>query len=53
MRIEFDVTDHARGNWRQILRALEQGTEFGLTDTDHGQIAWLRLATPDSDEGGS
>ncbi|MER6561919.1 hypothetical protein ABT300_30130 [Streptomyces sp. NPDC001027] len=53
MRIEFDVTDHTRENWREILQVLEQGTEFGLTDTEHGQIAWLRLSAPEQDEAGS
>ncbi|WP_405537507.1 hypothetical protein OG787_32285 [Streptomyces sp. NBC_00075] len=50
MRIEFDVTDNDTRNWRPILDVLEQGTSFGLTDTAHGQIAWLRLE-PESDDG--
>ncbi|MFE9769421.1 hypothetical protein ACFYPC_33700 [Streptomyces sp. NPDC005808] len=41
IRIETDVTEELRSRWEQLLAVLDEGTAFGLTDTDTGQIAWL------------
>jgi hypothetical protein len=43
VRIETDVTEDLLHHWQQLLAVLELGTAFGLTDTDTGQIAWLRF----------
>ncbi|MDW8478377.1 hypothetical protein R3L02_42270 [Streptomyces scabiei] len=43
VRVETDVTETARLHWEQLLAVLDLGTTFGLTDTDTGQVAWLRL----------
>ncbi|MEU0374266.1 hypothetical protein ABZ070_29220 [Streptomyces sp. NPDC006283] len=43
VRIEIDVTDRLPRHWQQLLAILDLGTTFGLTDTDSGQIAWLRF----------
>jgi len=48
VRIEFDVTPKATQNWPRVLALLEQGTVFGLTDTEHGQVAWLRMPAEDT-----
>ncbi|MEU0743023.1 hypothetical protein [Streptomyces sp. NPDC006134] len=45
IRIETDVTEDLVRHWDQLLAVLEQGTTFGLTDSDTGQIAWLRFET--------
>ncbi|MFJ2008029.1 hypothetical protein [Streptomyces chartreusis] len=41
IRIETDVTEELLRHWEQLLTVLDQGTTFGLTDTNTGQIAWL------------
>jgi len=51
VRIEFDVTPEAARQWEQILSLLEQGAAFGMTDTDEGQIAWVRTALGNDDAG--
>ncbi|MFJ7237645.1 hypothetical protein ACIQWB_10925 [Streptomyces olivaceus] len=38
-----------RAHWLQVLEVLELGTLFGLTDTEHGQIAWLHLEGADGE----
>ncbi|CAM5675688.1 hypothetical protein [Streptomyces mordarskii] len=42
-RIEADVTPRLADNWDQVLQVLNIGAHFGLTLTDTGQIAWLRI----------
>jgi hypothetical protein len=49
IRIEFDVTPEATRQWEQILGLLEQGAAFGMTDTDAGQVAWMRIPVEDDD----
>ncbi|GAA1141475.1 hypothetical protein [Streptomyces javensis] len=43
IRIEADVTPRLADNWPQVLRVLNRGADFGLTLTDTGQVAWLRI----------
>ncbi|GAA1156906.1 hypothetical protein [Streptomyces javensis] len=43
IRIEADVTPCLADNWPQVLQVLNRGTDFGLTLTDTGQVAWLRI----------
>ncbi|AQW48433.1 hypothetical protein ACIQPP_49170 [Streptomyces violaceusniger] len=44
IRIEADVTPRLARNWDQALQVLNRGTDFGLTLTDTGQVAWLRIS---------
>ncbi|MGW5098229.1 hypothetical protein ACWEQ1_34310 [Streptomyces nodosus] len=44
VRIETDVTDAALSRWTRLLAVLELGTEYGVSNTPDGQIAWLRIA---------
>ncbi|EST17933.1 hypothetical protein [Streptomyces roseochromogenus] len=43
IRIEADVTDAALQRWTRLLAVLELGTEYGVSSTPDGQIAWLRI----------
>ncbi|WP_330457680.1 hypothetical protein OIB37_12620 [Streptomyces sp. NBC_00820] len=43
VRIEVDITEALQRHWEQLLALLAQGFDFGLTDTDTGQVAWLRI----------
>ncbi|MEU8478101.1 hypothetical protein [Streptomyces hygroscopicus] len=43
IRIEADMTPRMAHNWPQVLQVLNRGTDFGLTLTDTGQVAWLRI----------
>ncbi|MGW7620741.1 hypothetical protein ACWGLG_33890 [Streptomyces antimycoticus] len=43
IRIETDMTPRLADNWPQVLQVLNRGTDFGLTLTDTGQVAWLRI----------
>ncbi|MCQ8835811.1 hypothetical protein [Streptomyces malaysiensis] len=43
IRIEADVTPRLADNWLQVLQVLDAGADFGLTLTDTGQVAWLRI----------
>nr|WTB11996.1 hypothetical protein OG546_49360 [Streptomyces antimycoticus] len=42
-RIETDVNSHLACCWPQVLEVLDRGAAFGLTLTDTGQVAWLRI----------
>ncbi|MEW1678105.1 hypothetical protein [Streptomyces noursei] len=42
--IEVDVTADLLRHWERAIPVLSRGNEFGLTDTDTGQIAWLRIS---------
>ncbi|MEV4506675.1 hypothetical protein [Streptomyces klenkii] len=44
VRIEADVTDAALRRWTRLVAVLELGTEYGVSRTPDGQIAWLRIA---------
>ncbi|MER7793574.1 hypothetical protein [Streptomyces sp. NPDC097640] len=41
--VETDVTEQVTRHWSSFVAILDLGTTFGLTDTDSGQIAWLRF----------
>ncbi|WKK27001.1 hypothetical protein QZH56_16250 [Streptomyces olivoreticuli] len=41
--IEIDVTEPAARHWSSFVAILDLGTTFGLTDTQTGQVAWLRF----------
>ncbi|MCL7382170.1 hypothetical protein [Streptomyces sp. 35G-GA-8] len=43
IHIETDVTDAALSHWVRLLAVLELGTEYGVSKTPDGQIAWLRI----------
>ncbi|QNT98368.1 hypothetical protein HEP81_08140 (plasmid) [Streptomyces griseofuscus] len=43
VRIETDVTDAALCRWTHLLAVLELGSEYGVSNTPDGQIAWLRI----------
>ncbi|GHF74096.1 hypothetical protein GCM10010218_64030 [Streptomyces mashuensis] len=43
VRIEADVTARLTRRWTRLVAVLELGTTYGLTDTETGQIAWLRF----------
>ncbi|WP_086705725.1 hypothetical protein [Streptomyces antimycoticus] len=43
IRIEADVTPRLADNWPEVLEVLNVGADFGLTLTDTGQVAWLRI----------
>ncbi|MEU6352915.1 hypothetical protein ABZ896_26910 [Streptomyces sp. NPDC047072] len=49
IRIEFDVTPESTRQWEQILGLFEQGAAFGTTDTDTGQVAWIRIPVEDDE----
>ncbi|MCT9081307.1 hypothetical protein [Streptomyces fulvoviolaceus] len=53
VRAEIDVTPSVIERWGQVLAALDRGDTYGLTDTGHGQVAWVRLVTPGVDGGAS
>ncbi|NEC88070.1 hypothetical protein [Streptomyces sp. SID12501] len=50
IRIEFDVTPDATRQWQQVLALLEQGTAFGMTDTEEAQVAWVRMPPEANDD---
>ncbi len=43
VRIEVAVTPALRQQWKELLRILDLGNAYGLTDSESGQIAWLRF----------
>lgn len=43
VRAEIDVTPSVTERWRQVLAVLDRGDTYGLTDTERGQVAWVRL----------
>ncbi|MFL4909402.1 hypothetical protein ACJ6WF_41020 [Streptomyces sp. MMS24-I2-30] len=43
IRVEADVTDAALRHWTRLLAVLDLGTEYGVSNTPAGQIAWLRI----------
>lgn len=47
VRIETDVNETLICHWQQLIAVLDLGTTFGLTDTETGQIAWLRFESGD------
>lgn len=46
IRLELNVTPALTGRWDELLAVLDQGSAYGLTDTDEGQVAWTRFDTP-------
>ncbi|GAA2687126.1 hypothetical protein GCM10009864_71070 [Streptomyces lunalinharesii] len=42
--IEVEVTDDLLRRWERAIPVLSRGDAFGLTDTETGQIAWLRIS---------
>ncbi|MEV3860041.1 hypothetical protein AB0J38_37755 [Streptomyces sp. NPDC050095] len=49
LRVEIDVTPAVTARWKEILDVLGRGDTFGLTDTAHGKVAWLRVTDGDDD----
>ncbi|MEU1377990.1 hypothetical protein ABZ442_30700 [Streptomyces triculaminicus] len=43
VRVETDVNHAALSRWTRLLAVLELGTEYGVSRTPDGQIAWLRI----------
>jgi hypothetical protein len=48
VRIEAEVTAVLIRHWPRLIEVLYLGADFGLTDTDTGQIAWLRIESGES-----
>lgn len=53
VRAEIDVTPSVIERWGQVLAVLDRGDTYGLTDTEHGQVAWLRLMIEPGADGGT
>ncbi|GAA1930452.1 hypothetical protein [Streptantibioticus ferralitis] len=47
IRIEATVTADLIRHWSSLLTILYMGSDFGLADTEDGQIAWLRVELGD------
>ncbi|MFG2525769.1 hypothetical protein [Streptomyces sp. NPDC048527] len=45
IRLELPFTDSVRDHWEQVLKIMDRGIEFGLTDTPTGAIAWMTMTT--------
>ncbi|WP_269277557.1 hypothetical protein [Streptomyces sp. H39-S7] len=44
VRIETDITPDLIRQWPRLLAVLDLGDTYGLTATEAGQTAWLRIA---------
>ncbi|MCM2424228.1 hypothetical protein [Streptomyces sp. RKAG293] len=44
IRIEIDITPVLVRQWPRLLAVLDLGDTYGLTATEAGQTAWLRIA---------
>lgn len=46
IRLEVNVTERATAHWDELLAVLDLGRNYGLSDSNNGQSAWVSFAPP-------